>query len=457
MKNTLLSITNSNMFKILFSCLGFVFVVAFVSINAHASSFDTSLPYIVDDELEYPIEDFENLYFNFIDENFGGFDLFDTNWSDNIIVFKIIDGNVIDYEVFVPRSNFTGYTVDLNGVPYADFDISSNQLNITGNVLQITFYHYLNDGRFVFYGVNEYGYNIQLLGNFNQLAYISNNIMWGDFPVLQVYGQPTGSVVGTTIAPNFGAGAGTGGSDFLGSGADFGGSVANATMPNSPVYNTYNFTTYNPPIFDDSSMLNALFSIYDILVYTGEYLVTNIVGAITTLMQNIQSAIAYIGDLIKYCLRTLITNIQNGFQNLFENIQSLFEPLLNSISEKIDYITQPVDSDTIVSGITGSGIATSISDVKDFYSGFDEIFDIVEPDTFIIEIDLSELDYFDSGLLDFNLPTFYLNLGDNIKPFRNALRTFLWVVCSVGVIFFIEKNLPSMLMGSENGGGSKND
>lgn len=147
----------------------------------------------------------------------------------------------------------------------------------------------------------------------------------------------TGSLAtGSAVAPSFGAGAGVGGSDFLGSGADFGASISSSTLPSSPTYNTYNFTTYNPPSFDDSSVLDALSSIYDILIYTGEYLVTNIAGAIKTLGDNIVILGNYIGDLLKYLVRTIITNIQNGIQNLYENIVALFEPVLKAFQEIIN-------------------------------------------------------------------------------------------------------------------------
>ena len=143
-------------------------------------------------------------------------------------------------------------------------------------------------------------------------------------------------VTGSAVAPSFGAGAGVGGSDFLGSGADFGASLSNSTLPSSPTYNTYNFTTYNPPSFDSSSVLDALSSIYDILIYSGEYLVTNIAGAIKTLGDNIVILGNYIGDLLKYFVRTIITNIQNGIQNLYENIVSLFEPVFKAFQEIIN-------------------------------------------------------------------------------------------------------------------------
>ena len=427
--------------------LCFILLFCFsLAIPVKASSENTSLPYIVDNELEYPIEDFQSLYESFMTTNFG-YDYQGLQWSSDVIVLKVIDGAYVYYYVHVPKSTFQGYTVNLNGVPYIDFDTSSNQLNISGDILQLIYVHNTSTNQFYYYGWNERGYNIQLLGNFNQLAYISNNILWGDVPVLQVRGQYVGAPVGSVIAP-FGADAGQ--SDFLGSNADFGASVSQATMPTAPTYNTYNFTTFNPPSFDDSSVLDALQSIADILQYLASYLSQNITGAINNLGDNIQALGQYIADLLQYIARSIITNIQYGIQNLFENIQSLFEPLLNfitetidSINQKLDYISQPYDANAVTTAFENTNVKNDIDSISQFCSTAFGVFDSVsEPNEFKIPLHLENI-----ALLNISQVQ-YIDLGC-INSVKTAIRAVMWCLTTFSLLYTIIDAIPSYISGGD--------
>lgn len=256
-----------------------------------------------------------------------------------------------------------------------------------------------------------------------------------------------GSVVGSLVAP-FGADATN--SDFLGANADFGASVSQATMPNSPTYNTYNFTTYNPPTFDDSSILDSLSSIYDILVYTAEYLATNIGNAIETLGDNIQIAIEYIGDLIEYVARSIITNIQYALQNIFDNLQSLFEPLLNfisstvdSINQKLDYISQPFDTSVIQDTFENTGLHSDIDSISQFTSTAFGVFDSVsEPNDFKIPLHLENI-----ALLNISQVQ-YIDLGC-INSVKSLIRAVMWCLTTFSLLYTIIYAIPSYISGGD--------
>ena len=172
--------------------------------------------------------------------------------------------------------------------------------NYNPNIQDFDIYYYPSD-RYIFGSHNSQSIaNIYDFVNSYPVYWQKNFYSTNDTLILN-YSSGSISVEGHAVAPSFEtsghSGSGVGGSEFLGTFADFGHAVANSTMPNSPTYNSFNFNVYNPPSFDDSTILDALSSIADILIYTGNFLVSNILGAISTLMSNIQIAIGYIGDL----------------------------------------------------------------------------------------------------------------------------------------------------------------
>lgn len=99
------------------------------------------------------------------------------------------------------------------------------------------------------------------------------------------------------------------------------------SVPQFRGWTSYTWTTYTPPSFDDSSVINAIESIGDIIEYTGEYLVTNIGGAINNLGSNIKGFFEDLGNILIYYGGLIISNIQNAVTNLYDNFVSLFEPV----------------------------------------------------------------------------------------------------------------------------------
>ena len=267
--------------------------------------------------------------------------------SDNLIIFWYeIGNNTWLYEFCVAIVDDVQYP---NGKNYDSVNLTAESvtLHFSSSYIGFTDFNNIHDPGNQNYSPSSFNF----FGSNSQLVETSNIISYKGMPLYGtvelnnkiIIGVPQGQDVGSAVAPSFGAGAGVGGSDFLGSGADFGASLSQATMPSAPTYNTYNFTTFNPPSFDDSSVLDALQSIADILLYLASYLSQNISGAINNLGDNIQALGEYIGDLLQYIARSIITNIQNGIQNLYDNIDSFFEPVFNFISEVLSGIKTIVD------------------------------------------------------------------------------------------------------------------
>lgn len=174
----------------------------------------------------------------------------------------------------------------------------------------------------------------------------------------------------------------------------------------------------------------------------------------------IKGLFSFMADKFGYLIGKVLSGINNAINSLVDNLKSLFKPLLDSINgflenihnlvqtikDQIDYLLEPVDSAAINSAFQNTNIYGVYNTFSTFFTTFDAVFDIQEPDDWIIIIRLSQLSYFD-------LQDYTLYLGDNIKPFRNALRLFLWVLVTFGSIIVVEKNLPTWLMGSDSGGG----
>lgn len=106
--------------------------------------------------------------------------------------------------------------------------------------------------------------------------------------------------------------------------------------PTFPTINNYSFTTYVTPTLDTSSLENIMKSVYDAVVYNGQYLAQNIGGAINNLTSNISNMFGYVSDLGSYLVQRIINTIKQTASNLFDNFKGLFEPVLNSFANFIN-------------------------------------------------------------------------------------------------------------------------
>lgn len=89
----------------------------------------------------------------------------------------------------------------------------------------------------------------------------------------------------------------------------------------------YTWNTYTAPQFDDSSIINGIESIGDILTYSYGYLKDNISGSINNLGSNLIGSLANIENDLQYTGSLIVNGLNNGFQNLYDNFVSLLEPI----------------------------------------------------------------------------------------------------------------------------------
>ena len=446
----------SKFLKILIACGSFLFVCIFISIKAHAETvYDNTLPFYFASVNNFNTWLNQSII-NSIDAY--GLPIYDDDYVLICTDYQAygIEGSYDIYRGWFYLSPINSFSDTTN---YDDWYTHSLNYSLISSKPSYFFgVHYDIHGGFtpIVFNVSEassprvslFGYAPTTVTRFDNsevifTAYVPcyfNKDFTDDYNNIVLYfdgsSNSGGVVTGSTVAPSFGAGAGTGGSDFLGTGADFGASISQATMPNAPTYNTYNFTTFNPPSFDDSSILDALKSIADILQYLGSYLTQNITGALNNITSNIQALGQYIGGLIEYVGRSIITNIQNGIQNLFENITSLFEPLLNSINEiidsinqKLDYISQPFDASAIQDTFENTGLYSDFDSISQFTSTAFGVFDSTsEPSEFKIPLHLENIAILNISQVQ------YIDLGC-INSVKNAIRSVMWCLTTFSLLF----------------------
>lgn len=217
-----------------------------------------------------------------------------------------------------------------------------------------------------------------------------------------------------------------------------------AQAPTSPTITTYTPSTYNPPSFDNSSTTNALESIYDIIVYNGEYIISNVTGAIDNLTNNIKNYFEYIKGSIDYGLQKIINNIKNGIQNMYDNIENFFAPILDEIKEVlndiknfgqslkdfVDLFIHPLDLQQAQTDISNSTFCTNISTLKTQIQTFTGSFsNISEPGNVVYTIDLTGL-YWNFGIsyIDFSIIS-------PVLPYIRAIMTAIILYSLIVTIF----------------------
>lgn len=210
-----------------------------------------------------------------------------------------------------------------------------------------------------------------------------------------------------------------------------------------PDINDYFPTTTNPPTINNNSLEDLVESLFDLVLWHA----FNIAGLVKGLAE-------YLADTITYSIQKVIDNIKNAMDNLYANFKSLFEPLLNGIaslidnvSQKIDYITAPIDPGAISSGIESTDLATDVTGYKTALNSFVGSFNNVsEPSTYKIPIHFENISMFsDVGIQ-------YIDLGW-LNSVKTLIRGFVACLVTYGVIISIFDSVPNYI----NGGGGEDD
>ena len=160
--------------------------------------------------------------------------------------------------------------------------------------------------------------------------------------------------------------------------------------PTFPTFNTYNITNYTSPTIDTSSTDALLESLIDVVIYNASYLVSNIVGAIQNLWDNLSDLLEYLGDLLGYLFNKVINTIKQVADNLYQNFKDLFEPVLNSFENFINIINTfyvlGLEDDTFNFGTLFTNLfVPSQSDLEGILVGTHEYDFLTDVSSFIID------------------------------------------------------------------------
>lgn len=451
MNNFLSKHENFIMFIVLSIYSFAILFVLFFGIVGHCESIDGELPYTVS-STDYVNEDgytLQNLQ-DFYNNRWGSYYPVDF-FSDNVLIFEYdqLHGEALSYhytEIFIPNSANSTYWFEGWSTIYDLFDYNTDSVTMYFNgYTSVTFSLYRNQYNDPSLNVYNGYFNTGLFHNTNRYpVYVKGDFF--DNNNSNGFHEGTNIVLSDNVpySPNIPT------SGHATEPINNTGHLIPNVNPNKPTINNFGHSQPNYPNIDNSNTDTLLESLIDIVIYGFSFnndLLTDITNYI---MDNVENLTDYVTDSINRASNNIVGAIQDFATDFYNNMVSLFEP----ITTQLAYITEPVNKDIIVSGITDTGFYNGFDSTRDFFNTFDSIFDIPEPDSFTITIHLEELDFFNNGFLDFNLEPLVLNLGDNILPFRNTLRTFLWCAVSVGCIIFLQKNLPSMLKGDETGGAS---
>lgn len=189
---------------------------------------------------------------------------------------------------------------------------------------------------------------------------------------------------------------------------------------------------------------------YDNTLSDGE----NISNSVDSLADNLNNAINNLGSNIKSWFDNLqqkltdttnaiLGGIHDGFATINQNFKDFFGAKLDAILDKINYITQPLDSSSILSVLENEDFYSDFTDLKDFHNELDTLFNIQEPDEFVLAIHFE----------NFN-DDFYSNVGTqeiDISFLHDStlFRSFCWVVVCSGLTFIVASGIPSMLRGDK--------
>ena len=212
------------------------------------------------------------------------------------------------------------------------------------------------------------------------------------------------------------------------------------TRPTSPTINNYTWNTWTSPTVDTSSVESLLESLIDVVSSLLSWLGSNISGEFNNLVSNLQNLFNFLVQGIENGFNKVISSIQGLGTDLYNNFVSLFEP----ITQQLAYITSPVDTDLIQSEVESTSLMSDYSEVVTIKDSFVSVFnDTSEPSSFTIPIHLENLSMLNVG-------TQYIDLSV-INPVKSALRTFIWVLVSFGLVVTIIDSIPNYI----NGGGDE--
>lgn len=173
-----------------------------------------------------------------------------------------------------------------------------------------------------------------------------------------------------------------------------------------PDINDYIPDWSDTPIFDGSSVENALQSVYNGVVWLGD----NIKGTITGIGE-------YISDTLRWGLQRVIDTIRDKIDDLKSSINGFLSSIngfLSDIKGFVNYITEPLDLNEVESALSGSTSYGLVSVGVSFKNTFNDYFDsITAPTSLSFHIPYTILTK--SGYIDFDF-SWYAGIRDSVLP-----------------------------------------
>lgn len=411
----------------LFFCL---FLLTFTS-HAAVSNENTSLPYLVDSDNfvnadGYTFEDLVNFY------NARWGNAYPKDFTvDDIIIYEYdeVISNVSYHFTSLWIPNSTNYTYEINlNESYNAFDTDINTATITfRGYSSISFSTYRNRYNDPAFTLSASATNVTFFYNSNNtVTYLSSNYNYlqdSDYPVLAIKKVIPIIVPGIPIPPDF-------------TDPDL---YPDTNYPAIPTWDNIG----NPPSFDSSDPTGSIFSII-------EWGMKDPNGPYHVITNNLSKGFKYLADSFKAIGDSIIKNIQNAMQNLYENFESLIEPigqLIGNISDKVNYLTEPVEVSVIWDNISSTSLVSNYESINTAAESLKGSFNnLSEPSEYKIPIHLENLpsDYF--GVLSVQ----YIDLSV-INPVKSLLRTFLWAMMTYSLAITIFDSIANYI----NGGGDE--
>ena len=354
--------------------------------------------------------------------------------------------NIVELQVFVFKipDTYSSFSNSITESNYNSFIWSNISEGIVCNFDYIRYALKLENGTWTPYGFSYNTANIKYLTEPIENTYFTYKSQVVSYSTTSIYVNSSSNKKVVTLGSN----------DII---------PGLATLPgafNSPIYsagdtppvnvppqytiNNYSWTTYNPPSVDTTNAETLLASIIEGNEYNFNYLFENLHGELDNLCSNISGLFEYIGSLLKYYGDLIIDNIQNGIQTFYNNMVSLFEP----ISQKIDYIIEPVDGTVIYDNISTTSLVTNINTINTSLTSFQTSFnDLSEPNSYTIPIHLENLPTAYFG----NQSTQYIDLGIIGSTEKTLIRAFMWALITYGLFITIVDSISNYI----NGGGDE--
>lgn len=217
------------------------------------------------------------------------------------------------------------------------------------------------------------------------------------------------------------------------------GHIPPSNVPPTITVNNYTWTTYTPPVIDDSGIIETIKSEIQVINYLAGWLKDNLQGMLTNLVNNIKNLFDYLVKTIQYYCDLIISNIQNLITTFYNNMVSIGEDIIS----KLTYIVSPLDTTALQTAIQNTGIYNDYDRIFDMVSdAFGFYNDIQEPNTFTIPIDLRNVTILHQTQI------VYIDLGW-LNSCKTIIRAFMWCVLTFGLLYTIIDSIPDYLQGND--------